>query len=189
MKLSDLSDINRRILVVLKDIHCGGRRHIAELAGLQPHQVSPALNRLEGMGFIDHPAGPGAGWTMSDAGYALFGLRAPVAVESAPDQEPESNPECESETPFPDSCGPEYAKIPEPEPEPEPVSGPYAPAKSAEIMRAMEIELALEQVRGRLRIPAIPASSVRVYREIISALPKVLVEALAPITAMVDAHG
>jgi hypothetical protein len=56
-------------------------------------------------------------------------------------------------------------------------------------MQAMEIELALEQVRGRLRILVIPARSVRVYREIISALPPVLVEALAPITAVVDSHG
>ena len=179
MKLSDLSDINRRILVVLKDIHCGGRRHIAELAGLLPNQVSPALNRLEGMGFIDRPEAPETGWTMSGTGYALFGLQPPAAD---PDSETERAASRIDESPKPK---PE----PEPEPEPEPVSGPYAPAKSAEIMQAMEIELALEQVRGRLRIPAIPARSVRVYREILSALPPVLVEALAPITAVVDSHG
>ena len=177
MKLSDLSDINRRILVVLKDIHCAGRRHIADMSGLQLNQISPALNRLEGMGFIDRPEAPGTGWTMSDAGYALFGLQPPAAD---PDSETERAASRIDESPKPK---------PEPEPEPEPVSGPYAPAKSAEIMQAMEIELALEQVRGRLRILVIPARSVRVYREIISALPPVLVEALAPITAVVDSHG
>jgi hypothetical protein len=176
MKLSDLSDINRRILVVLKDIHCGGRRHIAELAGLLPNQVSPGLNRLEGLGFIDRPETPGTGWTMSGTGYALFGLQPPVV-----DPDPER-----TEASWIDELP---TSKPKPEPEPEPVAGPYAPAKSAEIMEAMEIELALEQVRGRLRIPAIPARSARVYREILSALPPVLVEALAPITAVVDSHG
>jgi hypothetical protein len=56
-------------------------------------------------------------------------------------------------------------------------------------MQAMEIELALEQVRGRLRIPTIPARSARVYREILLTLPPVLAEVLAPITALVDGHG
>lgn len=177
MKLSDLSDINRRILVVLKDIHCGGRRHIAELAGLQPNQVSPALNRLEVMGFIDHPAGPGMGWTITETGYALFGVRPPFAAEPEPDTEP---------VPFPDLCGPEFAT---PEPEPAPIPALLDADKSAAIMAAMEIELALEQVRGKLRAPMIPARAARVYRELLEALPQVLVDALNPITTVVDANG
>jgi len=184
MKLSDLSDINRRILVVLKDIHCGGRRHIAELAGLLPNQASPALNRLEGMGFIDRPEAPGTGWRMSGTGYALFGLQPPVV-----DPDPERTEASRIDELPTSKPKPEPEPKPKPEMEPKPVSGPYAPAKSAEIMQVMEIELALEQVRGRLRIPAIPARSARVYREILSALPPVLVEALAPITAVVDSHG
>jgi len=181
MKLSDLSDINRRILVVLKDIHCASRRHIAELTGLHPNQISPALNRLEGMGFIDRPEAPGTGWTMNGTGYALFGMtfsRLPFAIEPEPETEQAASWIDELPT-----------SKPKPEPEPEPVSGPYSPSKSAEIMTAMEIELALEQVRGRLTTPIIPAIAARVYREILSALPKVLVETLAPITAVVDGHG
>lgn len=179
MKLSDLSDINRRILVVLKDIHCGGRRHIADLAGLQPNQVSPALNRLEGMGFIERPSEPGAGWTMNQEGYALFGPRPPAAAES----DPESEPEEELIELIPEGF------IQNPEPESAPVAVPPAPSKSADIMAAMEIELALEQVRGKLRAAAIPTRTARVYREILSALPPVLAETLAPLTAIVDANG
>jgi hypothetical protein len=176
MKLSDLSDNNRRILCALKEIHYGSRSHIADVAGLLPHQVSSGLNRLEGLGFIDRPEAPGAGWTMSGTGYTLFGLQPPV-VEPEPER---------TEASWVDELPTSKPKPkPEPEPEPEPVS----PAKSAEIMESMEIELALEEVRGLLRIPAIPARSARVYREILSALPPVLVEALAPITVMVDGHG
>lgn len=179
MKLSDLSDTNRRILVVLKDIHCGGRRHIADLAGLQPNQVSPALNRLDVMGFIDRPSEPGAGWTMSQAGYALFGLRPPAAAE--PD--PESEPEEELIELIPEEL------ISNHEPESAPVAVPPAPSKSADIMDAMEIELALEQVCSRLRAKVITARAARVYREILAELPVVLANELSTITAMVDAHG
>lgn len=208
MQLKDLSDTNRRILTVLKDLHCGSRKYLSELTGLTPNQVSPALNRLEAMGFVEHPDQFGAPWAMTKTGYALFGLNPPnqAAPESpAPDvvtyplsaiidaPDPESEPEPATEIPFPDSCGPEFAKVPEPEPEPAPViapvPGPYATGKSAEIMAAMETELALEQVRGRLRHPAIPARAARIYCGILEALPEVLVKELQPITAMVDAHG
>lgn len=183
MKLSDLSDNNRRILVGLKDIHCASRRHIAELTGLHPNQISPALNRLEGMGFIDRPEAPGTGWTMNGTGYALFGLAPPVVEAEANETMPSSPMTAEE---FSAASG---IPILEPETKPAPVAGPYPPSKSAEIMTAMEIELALEQVRGRLTAPIIPAIAARVYREILLALPKVLVDTLAPITAVVDGHG
>ena len=167
MKLSDLSDINRRILVVLKDIHCAGRRHIADLAGLQPNQVSPALNRLEGMGFIDHPVGPGTGWTMSEAGYALFGLQPPVVSEFAPEPE----------------------QVAEPEPDIEAATEAMQKIFDANALEAAELDWALADYRARLAQPSIPARAARVYRELLAPLPNVLVEALAPITALVDAHG
>lgn len=190
MKLTDLSDNNRRILVVLKDIQCGGRRHIADLAGLEPNQVSPALSRLEALGYVERPSSPGMGWTMSDTGYALFGQSPPLAPEpkSETDAGLESEPELVPENPFPDSCGPEYAE-PEPEPVVKPVPGPYATGKSADLMVAMEIELALEQVRGRLRVATIPAREARIYRGILEVLLSVLANELRTITAMVDAHG
>lgn len=183
MTLSDLSDNNRRILALLKDIHTAGRRHIADLTGLEPNQVSSALNRLESMGYIDKPDGPGRGWTMSESGYALFGLRPGVVAE----------PETERADSWIDDIPTIKIRFPiskpKQKPEPEPVAGPYPAGKSAEIMAAMEIDLALEQVRGRLTAPLIPARAARVYREILAALPPVLAEALAPITALVEAQG
>lgn len=163
MKLTDLSDHHRRILALLKDIHVAGRRHISDLTGLTPSQISPALTRLEAMGYIEKPDTPGRGWTLNESGYALFGLRPPVVD---PEPKPESEPELVA-----------------------PVAGPYEPGKSADIIQAMEIELALEQVHGRLTAPIIPARAARVYRNILADLPPALVDVLAPITAMVEAHG
>ncbi|MCO5763777.1 MAG: hypothetical protein NHG36_20125 [Chromatiaceae bacterium] len=191
MQLKDLSDTNQRIMLILKDVHSAPRKRITELTGLTPNQVSPALNRLEAMGFVEHSDEFGAPWTITKTGYALFGLNPPIqSAPESPAPEPEPEPEPATEISFPDSCGPEFATVPEPEPEPapgiEPVPSPFA---AAEMMTAMEVEFALEQARRRLRHPAIPARAARIYRGILEALPEVLVKELHPITAIVDAHG
>ena len=150
--MKDLSDTNRRILMALKDVNCANRRHISELTALSPNRVSPALNRLEAMGFVDRPATIGGGWTITAAGYALYGFNPPNQTTAESTQT--------AVVMYPLST---IIDTQEPEPEPElapviaPIPGPYAAGKSAEIMGAMEAELALEQVRGRLLHPVITA--------------------------------
>ena len=76
---------------------------------------------------------------------------------------------------------------------PEPISAPPPrsahDAIAADLLAAMEIEVALDQVRTKLRSVAIPSRALRVYHEVLGALPPVLVDALAPVTALVNAHN
>lgn len=65
--------------------------------------------------------------------------------------------------------------------EQEPVIDPIA----QELLLALEVETALDAVCAALSTPAIPARTQRAYLRIESALPAVLREALAPLTAIV----
>ena len=60
---------------------------------------------------------------------------------------------------------------------------------TADLLAAMEIEVALDHVRTKLRSSAIPARAQRVYREVLNVLPPTLVEVLEPITTLVAAHN
>lgn len=60
---------------------------------------------------------------------------------------------------------------------------------AADLLAAMEIEVALDHVRSKLRSTPIPARAQRVYREVLAVLPPTLVEALDPITTLVAAHN
>ncbi len=52
-------------------------------------------------------------------------------------------------------------------------------------MLAMELEVALDDLRRRLRAPIIPARAARVYREVLAVLPPIVQDALEPLTALV----
>lgn len=180
MKLTELSDINRRVLLAMYTHGAMTRQHIAQVSGLSPQQASGGLTRLDSMGLVDPPDQPGQGWTITAKGRAMLFDALPKAGEPpAPEPEPGLDSESESE-PEPDQ-----------EFEIESESGPevVSNAIAAELLQAMEIEVSLDQVRTLLRAPKIPAQSSRVYREIVTALPKPLVDALAPITAWVDLNG
>ena len=118
-------------------------------------------------------------WTLTNKG--LKELAAATQPEPQPEpQQPEPQPQPE----------------PEPEPSPEPASEPefiseleYEPDSAPdpiarELLQAMELEVALDDIRRRLRAPVIPARTERVYRELLTLLPPVVRDALAPITAL-----
>ena len=91
---------------------------------------------------------------------------------------------------------PQPSVPPEPEPAPEPQSEPefvaeldYEPDSAPdpiarELLQAMELEVALDDLRRRLRAPVIPARAERVYRELLTLLPPIVRDALSPITAL-----
>lgn len=126
--------------------------------------ISSTLNRLEAYGLTEKPEF-GSPWKISAQGRQLF----PDSL-SAPKTVPEPEPE------------------PEPEPAPEPEPKSFGHDLSKQLLHAMEIEVALDQVRTQLRIPHIPAQAARIYLRILDALPPILVEALAPITDLVKSE-
>lgn len=71
--LVDLSDMQRRVLVALRDLKVATRTHIADATGLTASQVSTALNRLECLGYVHQSAAPGRSWGISKAGVRLGG--------------------------------------------------------------------------------------------------------------------
>lgn len=203
MTLQDLSPLNRRIL----DLLTAGdttRRQLVEATQSLPQKISRCLNRLEAMGFVEKTTELG-GWTITAAGRTLYGCPEPsnpaaavaVVVASEPAQEAAeavaAAPEMSAEMSTEMSAEPD-----EPEPDfdpaawtPEPISAPPPRADhdaiAADLLVAMEIEVALDQYRARVRAAPIPARAVRVYREVLAPLPPVLREALEPITALVEA--
>lgn len=202
MQLNDLGERSRSVLEALYAHGPNIRRALAAQTGSSPVQVSHALNRLENMGFVALPEKIGSPWTITPRGRELFGEKIDphTAAEShdspAHDvEEPHSAPD-EDDEPLgyqgnpPDSCLMTDDAVATPVTPVTPVTqrNPQS-ATTLDLMGAMEIELALDRVRTKLRSRAIPARSQRVYRELIDTLPLVLVDALAPITAWVDAQG
>ncbi len=164
MQLTDLSDSNRR---VLEAIAAGitQRKLIFEHCAciLSPQQIDRALSRLDAMGLCDRPAAHGSDWAVTDLGRRLLkpGFEAELMIEKVPAVEAE--------------------------PEAPPRSPPDVIA--ADLLAAMEVEIALDHMRTKLRSAAIPARAQRVYRELLGVLPPALVEALTPVTALVEAHN
>ena len=166
MKLSDFGVISQTVLQAMATATSASRADIAKQTGLARTQVSSAFNRLENMGLISMPQQPGAPWTLTAKGYALLESSAP---------EPEPAP-----------TRPNTAIAPEPESEPEPTPQDRF---AADLLNAMEIEVALDRVRAALGAGVLPARSTRVYRKILQALPPVLVDALTPITDLIESHN
>lgn len=128
-------------------------------------------------------------WTLTDKGYRDH-LSKPA--ESSPPMEPEMS--IEMSTPEPAQLivsekepaqaviedAPEMSAELSDEPQPQPAPDPIA----RELLQAMELEVAMEEVRRRLRAPIIPARTARVYRELLVMLPPAVRDALAPMTAL-----
>lgn len=123
-------------------------------------------------------------WTLTHKG-----LRE-LAAASEPEPQPEPAPQ--------PSVPPEPEPAPEPQPEPEfvaeldyePDSAPEPDHIARELLQAMELEVALDDLRRRLRAPIIPARAERVYRELLTLLPPIVRDALSPITALLgESHG
>ena len=151
-------------------------RIIDTLCRKGPHKmpegtISSGLSRLEGFGFVARPdvANGVDGWRLTPEGAALFALENAVECVDPPCPEPQPQD--------PPNPKPE----PEPEPEPPPTESPIDP---------WIIEAHLEFVRAQLAAPpTIPRETARVYREIVKALPLSLVEALLPITRLVESRS
>ena len=163
LALDDLGELGRKTLRALAVLQAGNRREIAEQSGLTKPQTSSALTRLESFGLVADPAQLGGAWTITAAGQAMVNGQplepAPEPVSAAePDAEPLMNEE-------PDLIPQEF--IPD------------------ALTRNREIENALALVKTRLRCSLLPASAVRIHREIMNSLPPVLREELLPIELMI----
>ena len=169
LTLDDVGKIGGAVLKTFGQVRSATYRELADqVVGLTLRQVKNALSRLENMGLVQSPIEHRGHWTITAKGCQVVGI--------APTPEPQPEP-----TPEP---------TPEPEPQPDPDPDPAQLRRdrlAAEIMTAMELENALAQVRARLLAKGIPAQAARVYRQIVDALPQPLIDALLPITALVDA--
>ena len=172
LKLEDLGINSRDVLRALAD-QPANRRRLADKTGLSVTQISRALNRLSVFGLINHPVAAGDGWSLNAVGYALLGVTAPEPVSpvAEPDDEPPESPAAEAEAADTDAVAPAAAIAAI-------AADPYSPATpgdtdriAADLLAAMEIEVALDHVRSKLRSAAIPARAQRVYREVLNVLP------------------
>ena len=131
-------------------------------------------------------------WTLTNKGLRELEAH---SIQPIPKPESQTEPEPESQTePEPESqTEPEPESQTEPEFEfaselqYEPDSEPSEPDPIArELLDAMELELALDDVKWRLQAARIPARTARVYREIVEMLPPIVRDALNPITALIE---
>jgi hypothetical protein len=170
LTLMDLGELTRKTLRGLGAITAGTRSEIAEASGISKQQVSSALNRLYNLGLVTEPPTMGGAWSLTHAGAELLLFPSRALPESpAPEPKPESEPEAEQEL--------------------EPVEEFVIPQEiipdTSPMLRQREIEDALALVRARLRCTLLPASAVRIHREILNSLPAVLREELMPIELMI----
>lgn len=137
---------------------------IAELPWREvcPHCLT-ALNRLESYGLVAMPEERGQGWTITQAGLALCQSRPVVSRPGKRRLELMEDPDLRD--PNPPEPDPEEIATPQPD-EPTPATPPDEPEDhraledrfSADLMRAMRIEMDLAMVRTRLELPPSSAS-------------------------------
>lgn len=216
MKLEHLTPAQAAIFRVIRQHGETSRGRIIEtLCRKGPHKmpegtISSCLSRLEGFGFIARPDEAVAGWRLTPEGVALFAdAEVEVVDPTLPGTElPEPAP-----APFIVSgldtlralidplltetvsgC----SRVPEPEAEPtipafEGAVKSFADGPAQYVAgRALDgslvdqhLAFVRQQLGGRR---AIPAESARVYRELITCLPLSIVEALLPITRLVESR-
>lgn len=184
--LTDLNVIGRQVLRALADLRVGTRGEIAGHASLTKQQTSSALNRLENFALVQQSAVQGGPWTITAEGDAL------LAGEALTDHQPRRALLAAAPNSAP---APALAAEPEPEPAVTEVAGEEVPGEDwipteleptpDVLLRAREVEDALALVRLRLRCSLLPASSVKVYRDLVASLPPVLREELLPITQLI----
>ena len=190
MKLTDLTENQRRTLRALNELKTASRHEIVERSQQSAKLISAMLNRLEAMGLVEKPETHGSGWTISPSGRALFSDKLPAEYPAQPMIKEPPTQTLETPDVKIDSNHNDVAVVTE-SAEPLVIETPLnnSPSIANEILTAMEIEIALEQLRARMNTQKIPAQSARVYREITMALPAVLQTALAPITQWVEQLG
>ena len=211
MNLKDLDINSRTVLQTLATLTSANRQSLAQQCTLKPAQISKALNRLATFELVERNE-PKGFWKVSATSYALLNQASSSApavpsavapeVPSAVAPEPalemakplaeqaEMSTEMSTEMAVDDADDVDFdptAWVPEPPVTPPPRA--TSDAIAADLLAAMEIEVALDHVRTKLRSAAIPARAQRVYREVLTVLPPALVEALAPITTLVAAHN
>ena len=173
MLLNELSIDAQHVMRTLYFSGAGMRRNeIGEQTGLTLDQISPLLSRLKAKGLLKNEVVPGSNgtlWNMSESGHALVSDVAFSEITASIQGPMEPNME----------------SLPmEPAMELEPVPTDDV---AEQLLNAMEVEVALDRLRHQLRLQLIPAQTARVYREVVAALPPVLAQALAPITAWLEA--
>lgn len=180
MKLHNLSGCTVSILQELRSLRAAT---VGQLKEVIPNYtircISGALGRLEAFGFVEKPEKLGGPWEMTQAGRLLFadaGDDEPVDVQT--NEGPEFAPETGEATMIETVAQDEVYKKPQDE---TPIAN--------QLLHGLEVEVALDEVRNRLRMPLIPAQAQRVYREILEQLPPILCDALLPITRLVEAHN
>lgn len=195
LKLRDLGITSQSVLRALAE-QPDNRRGLSDKTGLSCAQVSRTLTRLAVFDLINRPDETGGLWALNAAGYALLdGATAPKPVSPVA--------ELDNEPPEP-TAEMSVAKIEAADTEAVAHAAPIAPIAAdlyspmppantdriaVDLLAAMEVEVALDHVRTKMRSAAIPARSWRVYREVLNVLPPALVEALEPITTLVAAHN
>lgn len=201
LHIADLGQIGGAVLAVLTALPSADRRTIAASTGLKPQQISRSLMRLEAMGLVSHPEQYGSDWVATKSGHSLLNPQIstismpsspelPVVPEIPTDAETNADAIVEAEYEMKSQADDDDFDPTAWTPEPPAVNhDTNSDAIAADLLAAMEIEVALDQVRTKLRSAAIPSRAQRVYHEVLSALPPVLIEALAPVTALVDAHN
>lgn len=161
---------------MLKALHrCGAGATVQNVRDELPELInsgiiSTRICRLRDRGFCISELLDGRNlWTLTNKGLA--------ELSTAPESEPEPPPAPEPELPEP-----EFPSQLEYDPDSEPTPDPIA----ANLLQAMELDAALDDVLRRLRYAPIPARAERVYRKLLSVLPPIMRDALAPITALMD---
>jgi len=192
MMLSGLTNIQRQVLYTMKTYKRRTRGEMIKACpNLNPGSISSALNRLEALGFIDAPERMGEKWAINQTGLNLFAADDPDCSEQEGNPAEIETPDgpCQEPTSAHDETIQELDELATRMTEIEREIIDEIDQISPEIMNSMEIEIALDRVRTRLKAPTVPARASRVYREIVAALPAELTVVLSPITALVDAHG
>lgn len=182
MKLHNLSGCTVSILQELRSLRAATVGQLKEvIPNYTVRCISGALCRLETFGFVEKPERFGGPWEMTQAGRLLFddaGDAEPVDAQT--NAEPVSEPDTTDGTTMVETAA-QYDVSQYDASKETPIAN--------QLLHGLEIEVALDEVRNRLRTPLIPAQAQRVYREILEQLPPILCDALLPITRLVEAHN
>ena len=155
--------------------HVGPRSAVNDLISLFPDDddkkhLSARLCRMREKGLCISEMVEGKNlWTLTNKGLRELESQSIPEPQTEPQPEPEPEPEFVSQLEY----EPDHATS-----EPDPIA--------RELLDAMELELALDEVKWRLQAARIPARTARVYREIVAALPPVLQKTLEPLTALIE---
>lgn len=163
--------------------HVGPRAAVSDLISLfsdddDKKHLSARLCKMREKGLCTSEMVDGKNlWTITNKGLRELEAQPIPKPQTEPEPEPQTEPQ---PTPEPE---PEFASELQYEPDSEP-SEPDPIAR--ELLDAMELELALDDVKWRLQAARIPARTARVYREIVAALPHVLQKTLEPLTELIE---